>query len=246
MPKYGALFLFLALSSCSIIHKTDSSYILNVPNVPMFEEAGQGQVSVYVGYTHYDIVAAYALDSHLLLGASYFNGAGQYYEATLGYYRKLGRRTWLEIIGGVGVADINYTNDFFQGANYYKTQHHLEINADNFKVFVQPSYHIRLTENAKIGGTFRLGIANFNNYRYFEQLTLLRDNSVTTTLQQGNLRRLFVEPVITVKSAYKRLNMVAQSGYSFMPTDVFDTNMNAHPVYQRFFINLGLQISIGK
>ena len=164
------LFLF---TSCYSLKESTNSYINNVPNVNMFEEVGDMQVSGQAGLNHEEIQVGCAVDSRIAVSGSIYTGLGgqEYFDLSVGYWKQIDKEigSYFAVDFGYGEARVQSENfSLYTGISLNGDYLHRDISYK--RAFVQPVFYLTGPQRvSKIAFGVRLSKLYFDNYKYLLQ-----------------------------------------------------------------------------
>ena len=253
----ACMVLSLLMNSCATHH----TYLSNAINVPALAEEGEAQVIAYGGTHHGEIQTSYALTEKSALMVNSFSNFRRNWllEGAYGRMYKINPKFQFDIFGGFGYSRIfdnaSQHDDFYRRRGLYTTQRTASIQS---RLFAQPSITFRPSQEKMrllFSVACRTSWAHF--FRYYSYLKKyyhggFAQGGVLTDeeFQLRNANALIFDPVLTIRTNYKRLNCSIQGGYSFTP-GIFvprsiDESGTIYPVYKRLHLRFGLVFSPGK
>ena len=235
---------------CSIPHYY---YIPNVQNVPLFNKSDEftGLAAFSSGLVDNcaEFQAGYSFTGHVALIANYMTGGNNhstqtyedfsklhYFEGALGYYKSFSNIGVFEVYGGYGQGSQHHAFSYteFYGWTTWTTVSDGKADMSFSKIFIQPDIGIK-TKWADAAFSCRLTRINFNEIAIY---------GTTYHLDELNLLQLnntdwLIEPAITFRAGFEPVKFHLQF--------VFSRNLtNSDLLFEKFRINLGLQISLSK
>jgi len=203
----------LLFSGCS-----PKYYVPNTHNVPLLQQKGESAVSFAAGAWRAELQGAYAVTSNvgLMLNAASFHpeddeegdgGKGQLFEAGLGYYRGLSKRTVFEAYGLLGVGDVENHFPSTLADNPSTTG---KIESKLFRYGIQSALGFR-SKYFDVSASAR--ISGLNYFNISGSLVFSGEDQVEY-LQRENIH-LLVEPAVTLRTGYDFLKLQVQLGNTF-------------------------------
>lgn len=205
---------FFALSSCSTNY-----YIPNSQNVPMLKEKGEADINVVTDLSQLDFQAAYAVGDAVAVQANGMvvfpqdednsgnGGKGQYFEAGVGFFKKLSDNVLFDtyLLGGIGSMENHFPGSINDNPNTTG-----KISANLYRFGLQPSISY-YSEYFSVSGSARfvnLTYSNIDGSLHFNNL----DQSVYLNDNRSNF---LIEPAITVRGGLEKIKLQVQYLHSF-------------------------------
>lgn len=227
-PVYFFPVLSILLASCGM-SVPRYMYSPSAQNVTVLVKKGDSKLSANYSLDidepfgrGLDLQGAVALTNNFAIQASYFNRRErdntqwdnpknssinfkrELTEVGIGYFKSIHPRdkVMFQIFGGVGKGAFSFADRIVDLSNPVVTKHH---SADVLKIYFQPAFTFRLTENLGLSVSTRVSIIKFSKVQTDYSALQLEDYHLR---QVGYGSHVFFEPAFTNTVGFKKLNGV--------------------------------------